>query len=151
MGAAPAIAPGGVFKLKQPVTDLNRTLLNGLGQGKQRGFGAILPHPGIAQKLLQLEPHIKVMPRQSNYAMDGYELSKKAKDNNLSVSQVSRVRELLLHNPDAAIDYLHRQQNERPAAIWDRWKYVMDDIEKGIKTAAAYFSRVLKVCQDLLI
>ena len=151
VGAAPAIAPGGVFKLKQPVTDLNRTLLNGLGQGKQRGFGAILPHPGIAQKLLQLEPHIKVMPRQSNYAMDGYELSKKAKDNNLSVSQVSRVRVLLLHNPDAAIDYLHRQQNERPAAIWDRWKYVMDDIEKGIKTAAAYFSRVLKVCQDLLI
>jgi hypothetical protein len=150
IGAEPVIAPGAVFKLKNPPVDLKECLVKGLGKGKQRGFGAILPHPGIARDLYTVHAQIKSIAAQPNYGLEGYELSAKAQDNQLSVSQIARVRELLEHDPAAAIDYLRRQQEDRPAAIWDRWKLVMQDIEQGINNDAAHFARVMKVCQDLM-
>lgn len=146
------IAPGSVFKLDNPVENIKELLVKGIGGGRKEGFGAVLPHPGVANHKYTPPPFAKkVSASEKNFGLEGFELWKKAKDSQLSASQISRVRELTKHSPEEAIAYLHRQKYERPANIWERWKEVIDKIEIEIKSDPENMVKVLKVCQDLLV
>lgn len=151
LGGKSVIVPGAVFKLKTPVKNLKEKLLSGIGEGRKSGFGAVLPHPGVAERLYPEEPKSRVVPKaDKNFGKQGFELWKTAKENRLSASQISRVRELAGIDADKALEYLSRQKNDRPALIWDRWKSVIKRIENGIQEDAEHMVKVLKVCQDLL-
>ncbi len=150
LGAVSVIAPGAVFKLDAPVENLTSKLVSGIGDGRERGFGAVLPHPGIAKTIYPDPPKLRTVKRVENYSLQGYELWKKAKDSNLSTSQISRVREIAAIDGNKAIEYLQKQILDRPTQIWERWKNVVLEVEAGINDNSIYYQKVLKVCQDLL-
>jgi len=146
------IEPGTVFKLDSPVNDLEEQLISGLSTGRENGFGAVLPHPGVATVLFTLEQKIRTVPKlPKNFGKEGFELWQDAKDRWLSASQISRVRELVSLDANKALAYLERQRTDRPDKIWDRWKGVINKIETGILTDSEHMAKVLKVCQDLLV
>ena len=152
LGGTSVIVPGAVFKLESPVENLEEKLISGIGKGRENGFGAVLPHPGVAERLFPEEPKPRQLPKPGqNFALQGFELWRQAKDSHLSSSQISRVRELAGLHGDKAIEYLERQKKDRPKEIWDRWKGIIDQIESGIKADAHHMGKVLKVCQDLLV
>ncbi|MDT8380200.1 MAG: hypothetical protein RQ739_15050 [Desulfotignum sp.] len=152
LGGRNVIAPGAVFKTRSNVDNLEQRLLAGLGKGRKQGFGSIIPHPGVAQRLYPELPKPKtVSGTDKNFGLAGYRLWQKARSSCLSTSQISRVRELAGLDPAKAIAYLKRQQTDRPETIWGRWKDVTEEIQKGIRDDAVYMQRVLKVCQDLLV
>jgi hypothetical protein len=152
LGGRTVIAPGAVFKTRSRVDTLAQRLITGLGKGRERGFGAVIPHPGVAERLYPELPKPQVVPgTKKNFGLAGYDLWKKANNSRLSASQISRIRELAGLDPEKAIAYLKRQQTDRPEAIWERWKHVTQEIQTGIREDAAYMQRVLKICQDLLV
>lgn len=152
IGADVVICPGAVFKIDAPVKNLTRMLIKGIGAGRERGYGAVLPHPGVARVRFQETPKLRIVPKSNkNFGRGGFALWKKARDHRLSASQISRVRELTILNPDKALAYLETQQKDRPAAIWNRWKGVIREIETGIRDDSQYMAKVLRVCQDLLV
>jgi hypothetical protein len=141
-----------VFKTRSHVDNLEQRLLAGLGNGRKQGFGAVIPHPGVAQRVYPELPKPREVPETGkNFGQAGYRLWQKARSSRLSASQISRVRELAGLDPAKAIAYLKRQQTDRPEAIWEQWKYVTIEIQNGIREDAVYMQRVLKVCQDLLV
>lgn len=152
LGGQSVIVPGAVFKLNSPVENLEEKLIAGIGGGRENGFGAVLPHPGVAERLFPEAPEPKKMTKSAkNFALQGFKLWQQAKGSNLSASQVSRVRELAGLDGAKAIEYLERQKNERPKNILDQWATVMDEIKAGIEQDARHMENVLKVCQDLLV
>ncbi|MBE1426636.1 hypothetical protein H4684_003302 [Desulfomicrobium macestii] len=151
LGAVAVINTGSVFRVSKPVTELEKILVAGVGKGRERGLGAVMPHPGIAEALFPDPPRPKKMKKIKNFAQEGFALWEKAKASQLSASQISRVRELTRLNSKNALAYLERQRTDRPESIWQRWKDVVLEMEKGISADAAYYCQVLKVCQDLLV
>ncbi len=152
LGAKSVIVPGAVFKLDAPVENLTKKLIAGIGEGRDNGFGAVLPHPGVAERLFPEEPVPRKIPKpDQNFALQGFELWEQAKAGGLSASQVSRVRELAGLDADKAIAYLDRQVKERSESIWLRWRSISSQVRDGIKKDAHHMAKVLKVCQDLLV
>lgn len=149
--AVAVIAPGSVFGVKEPVKDVQRKLISGIGAGRERGFGAVVLHPGIARTLHPALPARRKMEKIKNFGQEGFRLWEKARAGNLSASQISRIRELVSLDAQKAIAYLERQKNDRPETIWQRWKDVIDEMRQGITSDPGYYARVLKVCQDLLV
>ncbi len=146
------ISPGAVFKLKSPLQNLEKTLATGIGLGRENGFGAILPHPGIAQQLCVPAPAKRVEPRPPrNFGKDGFNLWREVKSSGLSASQVSRLCEIAALDPRKALAYLKRQETDRPAAVWNRWKGVIRRIEGGLKENPKHMVSVLRVCRDLRV
>lgn len=144
------IKPGAVFKLKSLPENLFDKLLKGIGDGRKRGFGAVLPHPGIAEVLYYEEPGQRKIKAGKKFGEEGFKLWEEAKDSMLSTSQISRIRELTIIDPRKAVEYLNRQRDERPVGIWNQWKGVIEKIEAGIKSDPANYVKILKICQDLL-
>lgn len=151
LAAVAVIAPGSVFRLNQPVDDLVSKLIAGIGEGRKRGLGAVMPHPGIAQTIYPDIPEPKKMKKIKNFGKEGFTLWEKARSSDLSASQISRVRELVGLDSNKAIAYLERQKTDRPEIIWQRWQSVIEEMKTGIRTNAEYYFKVLKVCQDLLV
>ncbi|MDY0222422.1 MAG: hypothetical protein RBR67_14910 [Desulfobacterium sp.] len=152
LGGKSVIAPGAVFKLKASVENLTEKLISGIGEGRENGLGAILPHPGVAQRLFPDEPEPMVLPKtDENYGLQGFELWQQAKASGLSASQVSRIRELAALDADKAVKYLDRQLQERSESIWQRWRDIGSKVREGIQRDAQHMAKVLKVCQDLLV
>jgi len=152
ISAKSVISPGAVFKLKSPIENIEEKLLKGIGGGRKYGFGAVLPHPGVAEQLFHDEAKPSVLAKtDKNFGTEGFELWEKAKESHLSASQISRVRELTGIDADKAIEYLHRQSDDRPIEIWKRWKELINQIEDGIQKDAMHMEKALKVCQDLLV
>ncbi|MEA1967397.1 MAG: hypothetical protein U9N77_04175, partial [Thermodesulfobacteriota bacterium] len=82
LGGKPVIVPGAVFKLKASVENLEKKLFAGIGEGRENGFGAVLPHPGIAERLFPEEPKPKVVPKaRNNFGKEGFKLWQDAKTN----------------------------------------------------------------------
>jgi hypothetical protein len=158
------IVPGTVFQLKEAVDNLEEKLIKGIGEGREQGFGAVLPHPGLAEELFQVPTEEKTVEVSAeNFGKQGFELYDKAKESGLSASQISRLREYLTLGAEQAIEYLKRQKNERPEKIWQRWEKVFGELRNEIKQAKEeplydnktqyieHIKKKLKVCHDLLV
>lgn len=151
LGSKTVITPGTVFKLESPVNNLLEKLISGIGMKRENGFGAVLPHPGVAIQLFSPRPEKREVPKVSqNFGEDGFKLCKKAKASRLSASQISKVRELVIRDKKKAVAYLERQRRDRPDKIWERWRKVFLEIKNGIEKDSEHMAKVLKVCQDLL-
>jgi hypothetical protein len=146
------IAPGSIFKLKKTVSaeKLQELLIAGIGKGKNLGYGAILPHPGIADKCYTEEPRKITLKSQSMSGKIGFELWMKGKNSGLSASQINFFRNKLRAGKENGLGYLSEIKN-RPLKIWNRWNDIMDDIKKNIDTDYETALKSIKVWHDLVV
>lgn len=145
------IAPGSVFRLNEKPKDLEQLLVKGIGAGKERGYGSVLPHPGIASDR-HIPPSSKPpIKSRDQSGIIGWKLWNKAKDFGLMPSQIAQVLAILAENKDQAIEYLERQRTGRPAKYWDRWKPVIEDVKTEIRRDSKVALKALKVWHDLAV
>jgi len=144
------IQPGAIFKLKEPPANVRDLLCAGLGGERQRGCGAVLPHPGQVTPRDRSEVKHQTLPSSDQAGRIGWQLFNQAKTCGLSKSQIGGIGSELENNgANAALAYLQRQKLERPERIWDRWQPMIKTIEKEIQTNPQQAARSLKVWQDL--
>lgn len=145
------IAPGSVFLLESIPENWQVLLLKGLGEGRDRGYGAILPHPGIAENRYRREEETLCKVESSgNYAKVAWALWGKSK-RKLSASQISRLLTLLDSSKDAALKFLTTQKFDRATKFWDCWQAVYDDVEGLIKVDPQKAKKIFKVWYDLTV
>lgn len=155
--AARVIAPGSVFRLKEKPDDVEELLEKGLGDGRERGLGAVLPHPNIAVERFDEIPKPDSLPKSDGAAKHGYELWEKAcvkGKSSLSASQISTILDLISKDssPKSALDFLKKQIEKRPDKIWNRWKPVFSDVESMIDSKSIEYSvKALKVWHNLVV
>ncbi|MFO7535397.1 MAG: hypothetical protein R6X19_06905 [Kiritimatiellia bacterium] len=151
--------PGTVFVLKQAPADLKNLLLRGIGaqdgndrDGRSQGFGAVLPHPGIASELFRQQPE-QVKIKSDSAGKMAMEWFVSAGANGPSPSQISAVAERIKSGGanDAAAVYLNRQKTGRTVRTWDRWKPVFDSVQTAIRTNPDTARKALRTWQDLAI
>lgn len=151
LNAQLAIAPGAVFRLQAPPEDLWSMLVQGLGDGRSRGFGCLLPHPGIASSRFAGEPEITRLRSVDQAGQIGVELWRKAgKEEGPSASQIAAVAQRLEKNPEETLKYVDNQTKRSPR-IWHTWCLVIEDVEKHIRNDAQVAARALRVWQDLAV
>lgn len=144
------ITPGSVFVLREPVQDLPKFLLRGIGDGKQQGLGAILPHPGIAKSKYSRELEKLPVVKSTNQAGQwGRRIYLTAPS--VSPSQIARLAAIAeQQSPAKALEYFDQQLRGRSPRIWDRWKPVESELRQLLQQphlAAA----AMRVWQDLAI
>lgn len=126
------ILPGSVVVLKEPLADPVNSLLKGIGDGREAGFGALLPHPGIATSVVQTNPAppSRKSDGSGKIALDLWKAVGGAKGP--SAAQISALHERLDRGgQDAALGFL-KAQKARPARVWQRWQPAYDDLYRGI-------------------
>jgi hypothetical protein len=118
----PAFEPGSVFRLERSPRELATLLLRGVGEGRERGFGAVVPHPGVATMLERRDPPLVELKSRDEAGRISLQLIDKAKGSGLSPSQISQIAMLAGADSVKAKDYLRRQRTDRPADVWNRWE-----------------------------
>ena len=145
------IAPGSVFLLESIPENWKDLLLKGLGEGRDRGYGAVLPHPGIAENRYRREEETLCKVESSgNYAKVAWALWGKSK-RKLSASQISRLLTLLDSSKDAALKFLNTQKFDRSVKFWDSWQDVFDEVVGLIEKDSQKAKKVFKVWYDLTV
>ncbi|MDR1611172.1 MAG: RAMP superfamily CRISPR-associated protein [Planctomycetota bacterium] len=130
--------PGAVLRLKgnPDPAKLAAALLRGLGDGREEGFGALSPHPGIAAGLYKgADPDSEIRKLGSGRRKEGVELAlacfNQAKKNLPSASQIrALMAKYNLGGERAAVEYLDRQLQERSNRIWSQWRPIVDNVKK---------------------
>lgn len=157
--AVRVIAPGSVFRFHEKPDNIEELLEKGLGDGRERGFGSVLPHPNIAAERFVEGPKVQTLPKSDGAAKKGFELWKEARakgknSSSLSASQISTVLDLVSKDdsPASALEFLERQIKNRPDKIWERWEKVFDDVESMIGSEnIEYRVKALKVWRNLVV
>ena len=154
--AEKVIAPGSVFSLKQIPDNLLEKFVKGVGGGKERGFGAILPHPSIAKNRYIPKPETKTVTSANDAAKEGWILWKTSQrsGNPLSASQISQLMSRIAADKTAGkveVKAYFDNQLLRSDNVWNRWKYVMEDVEVLLEKDSAYIKAALNVWHDLRV
>ncbi len=152
--AVPVIAPGSIVRMKAPLRELPTRLQQGVGGGRERGFGSVLPHPGIAKHLYLPLPALGEVKSRDPAGKWALRLVKAAEGSGLSASQISRLAQLATEGEARVGAYLERQRRDRPAAIWDRWKGPITAIRELLADGsidAAVKARALRAWQDAAV
>lgn len=148
------ILPGSVFVLKDAPPNLWELLVKGIGEGREQGYGAVLPHPGIADQPFKIDPVIKASStsgKAARWAIKWFEEA--GKDKGPSPSQIAAVAERirLEDNGKAAYTYLEHQRTGRPARVWERWQPVHKAVIDAINESPMDARQALQTWQDLAI
>ncbi len=153
--------PGTVFVLKKKPENLAELLVRGLGDGREQGYGAVLPHPGIAATPFERKPVEKPLKSADNagkLAMEWFDLLVKREKVKLeyrgpSPSQISAVAERIKGKDEAtkALDYLDNQREGRPSRIWERWSPVYGSVKDAISANSSEARKALRTLHDLAI
>ncbi len=154
--AVRTIAPGSVFVLENPVPvkDLPQVLLKGVGAGRERGFGAILPHPGIATHKYERTQQLRSVRSTNHAGRWALDLHQVSKEGGPSPSQIGALAAKAAQGVDLTkvVEYLGVQQQDRPARFADVWKPADDELTKLLKTDnKPLVCRALRAWQDLAI
>ncbi len=129
---------------------------NGLGDGRDRGFGAVSVHPGKAIKLFEPAPHVRTLdtglgPTFRDATRQVLEIRNSARQLP-SPSQIRAVQQRLLKaGRQEALKYL-KQQTERTTRIWFTWESIyaqMKDLLSRFDEPVAV--RALETLADLAI
>lgn len=146
------IKPGSVFLLKKPLENMEK-IFEGIGHGRKQGFGAVLPHPGKANSkyVLPEEMNNKNVKSTDEAGEKGYKLWIDSKNSGLSASQINDLRQRLMQDNKSAIEYLHKQKNERPLQIYERWEKIIDFLVQQMKEKPDEIARAMKVWYDLKV
>lgn len=143
------IAPGSVFVLENAADNWQDLVVKGLGEGRERGFGAVLPHPGVADDRYRREEDCLIeIPKSDGYAKVAWSLKEKSK---LSASQISRLLALTEANAESALNFLAVQKDERPQKFWDAWKPVWEEVGNLVKADSKRACKIFKVWYDLTV
>jgi hypothetical protein len=146
--------PGTVIVFAEPVTDLESKLLTGLGEGREAGFGGLLPHPGVAQGVYR--PHENREPARltsrDKAGTEGHALFAEAgKANGPSPSQIGKLASLARVDSKKALEHLAKQMRRGPARHWYRWEPVTGRLETLLKNEPELARAALRVWQDLAV
>jgi hypothetical protein len=148
--AQPCILPGSVFVLAEPLTDLPKRLLAGIGGGRDQGFGTILPHPGLAEDLYKDSPP-RVRKTQSNVGRLGLRLWQIDEHRGPSPSQIGALIGRLSQDKERTREYL-KKQIDRPERTFRRWRKVFGEVDKLINEQSLVNAvAALRVWQDLAV
>ena len=154
--AEKVIVPGSVFSLKQIPDNLLEKFVKGIGGGKDRGFGAVLPHPNVAKNRYIPDPEMKTVASANDAAKEGWNLWKisQRSGNPLSASQISQLMSRIAVDKTAdkvEVKAYFNNQLLRPDTVWNRWKHVMEDVEMLLKKDPTYIKAALTVWHDLRV
>jgi hypothetical protein len=148
--ATRVLLPGSVIALKGPVDDLLGALVRGLGAGRDRGFGAWLPHPGIASHRFARKVQAVELGGHKTGAKQALALWRSARVGGPSVSQIGRLAALA--EQGSAAHWLEQQKQQSRPRIWERWRGVYDLLHPLLKSQDPTHQRsVLRTWQDLAI
>lgn len=154
-GRTPAticVMPGSVVVLERPLDKLAERLVTGIGARREEGFGALLPHPGIASDLIR-PPAALPSRRSANHAARiGYELWEAAGPAGPSPSQIAAlIAKTGTETNRDLLDHV-RHQKDRPGRIWRRWEPVAANLEELFQTPdLAIVRAALRVWHDLAV
>lgn len=143
------VLPGSVIVLKEALADPHARLAEGLGPGREAGFGAVFPHPGVAHDEV-FEPKVATRTRPADASGKlAFELWEKAGGAaGPSAAQVSALlKRLRRGKSSAARTFLETQRRDRPARVWGRWEPVYDDLIATLDSPL--MEMALKGWQDL--
>jgi hypothetical protein len=148
--AVRVIKSGSVFRLKEK-RDCSKLLIRGLGKGKERGFGSVLPHPGIASESFEFSSSLPELCSNitGKLALELFNLSK---SNSPSVSQIAALREKihpLSNDCSKAKEYLKHIKLERPLRFWKPWKKVENKLVEIFNQYPDFAGDILKTWQDM--
>jgi hypothetical protein len=131
LAAEAVIAPGSAFRLAAPVAERGRALLErlakGVGEGRDRGFGAVLPHPGIATEVFRAAPALREIKSRDAAGQLAAKLTTLSAGSELSASAISQLVQFARGGPKHLEDFIARQK-QRPSRTWDRWKRVAEEV-----------------------
>jgi len=142
------ILPGSVLVLEKPLQNPEQLLVQGLGDGAEFGFGALLPHPGLAEDLYRPQIALQTIKSQNTAAEDAFKLWKLAGSSGPTPSQIAHLAGKLISGQ--ALAWLEKQKTDRSARIWNRWAPVYAELVEILKKPA-HAAIVLRVWQDLVI
>lgn len=144
------ILPGSVVVFSEPPKNVAEKMLVGIGNGRESGFGAVLPHPGIAApEPFLLEPALPVRESRNDAGRLAWELFQAARGvNGPSPSQLAALRRRIDNQPVA---YLTRQKDRGSPRAWNRWEPVFSEVTDLLKGDAARARDTLRAWQDLAI
>ncbi len=150
------VQPGSVIAFPSRLDDtrLAEAIQAGIGDERQRGFGAVSVHPGMPVGFDK--PTTVALPlegsTQQKEAIARVLNMRKQADRLPSPSQLRAVQQRLRPNqPEIALAYLKRQ-TERTSPIWFIWEQVYDDMIALITHyPAPVASQALEVLADLAI
>lgn len=151
--------PGTVFVLEQPPKDIARLLCRGLGveqdgrvDGREQGYGAVLPHPGIAQA--KYSPPVKYAEEEkaelspAKLACEWMDLATQG-GGGPSASQIARLAAKIAQDGNAAVEYLSAQST-RKGRIKERWEPVSQSLKKSLEDPQMA-KQALRIWQDMTI
>jgi hypothetical protein len=151
--AVRVIAPGSVFRLASAPRDLDALLVRGIGGGRERGFGAVLPHPGVADRLFVPPPEVLMRRSAGPIAAKVRELVQASEDSGLSASQVGRLVELAGGTSQEQVEAFFKRQQVRPPSVQQRWKSVKALVLKCFVEVSdpAQRQRIFKAWRDVIV
>lgn len=149
--AVKVIEPGSVFLLKKKIENPIVKFVKGIGEGKQQGFGSILPHPGIVRKCYEQIPVLKRIRSKKHGSKDGFDLFELSKDSGISASQINFLRQKFNASMAAGFQYLDSIKAERPDIKWDRWKHIDSKLRHIINEDYQSAIIAVKVWHDLTV
>lgn len=149
--------PGSVFVLEEAPEHLEEVLLRGLGvedgediDGRIRGFGALLPHPGLANEVYECkpEPEHRRSTSSGKLALQWHLACGGAPP---SPSQIAAVAQRITPTSgQEALSYL-KNQNERSERIWAKWSNVIQMITDEILRDPDVAKAALRTWQDIAV
>lgn len=145
------ILPGSVVVLENPLADTRGKLLQGIGEGRRGGYGALLPHPGIADKAFLPSHTITVKRSTDDVGKVGLNLWRKATSRGPTPAQIASLMGRLKQDKVKTVRYLDTQLS-RPERIYRRWKNIINDTRDLIdENSVDHALGALRVWQDLAI
>ena len=151
--ASRVISPGSVFVLQTPVKDLEAVLLKGVGGARERGFGAVLPHPGVAGGKFVRPIHIRSVKSVDEAGKWAFQLHSESQGQGPTPSQIGALAAKAAQGPDLskAKEHMDIQQKTRSARFADVWSVVKSRLDELLKRDKELVCRTLRTWQDLAI
>jgi hypothetical protein len=145
------VLPGSVLVLRAPLDRMEERLRLGLGEGREQGFGALLPHPGVAVRRLPELPEPPTL-RSEPWAPLALRLWREAGgDEGPSASQIGALTQRVQVSVDSAKRYLEDLKN-RPPRIWAVWEPVLATLKDCLaKQSADKVALALRAWHDLRV
>jgi hypothetical protein len=145
------VLPGSVLVLRSPLDRIEERLRVGLGEGREQGFGALLPHPGVARMRLPELPK-PVELRSEGWARLALQLWREAGgDEGPSASQIGALAQRAQASVDSAKRFLDDLKS-RPPRIWGVWEPVRAMLKDCLgKEPADKVMAALRAWQDLRV
>lgn len=119
--AARVVLPGSVFRLCEPCgSDMIELMGKGVGAGRERGYGAILPHPGKAVAQFQDRPEPLTLRSRDQAGRQANSLVAASTRSGLSTSQVAWLSGEILSCPRDIASVIASLKTKSPRS-WERW------------------------------